>query len=243
MTLAEKLKDSRVKAGLSQKELAKKLDMNLRTYGSYERGERDLSTAILLKICKALSVSSDYLLGREVSISCENNNQTDFYLSQSEQSGIKKYRTLDDYGKKVVDSVLDIEYDRCTSESEAEEELTIKIKHSIYKVSAGHGFDLYDEDQWEQINVSDTPEARKADFALTIQGDSMEPIYSDGEIVLVKEQPSVDIGETGIFVVNGSGYIKQNGGDRLISLNPNYKDIFFSEGDTVSCAGKVIGVV
>ncbi|WP_294407853.1 XRE family transcriptional regulator [uncultured Ruminococcus sp.] len=64
MNLPEKIKEARKKAGLSQKELAQKLDMNLRTYGSYERGERDVSTAILLKICKTLNISSDYLLGR-----------------------------------------------------------------------------------------------------------------------------------------------------------------------------------
>lgn len=64
MTLPEKIKEARKKAGLSQKELAEKLDMNLRTYGSYERGERDVSTAVLLKICKTLNISSDYLLGR-----------------------------------------------------------------------------------------------------------------------------------------------------------------------------------
>lgn len=63
--LPEKIKEARKKAGLSQKELAEKLDMNLRTYGSYERGERDVSTAVLLKICKTLNISSDYLLGRD----------------------------------------------------------------------------------------------------------------------------------------------------------------------------------
>ena len=160
-----------------------------------------------------------------------------------DKNHIKKYRTLDKHGKKVVDSVLDIEYDRCNIELENEKIPTISIKHSIYKVSAGHGFDLGNEDEWKEIDVPDTPETRKADFALTIIGDSMEPIYKDGEIVLVKEQPSVDIGETGIFVANGSGYIKQNGGDRLISLNPEYDDITFCEGDTVSCVGKVIGVI
>ena len=63
MTLAERLKNERKKSGLSQKELADKLDMNARTYASYERGERDISTAVLLNICKVLEISSDVLLG------------------------------------------------------------------------------------------------------------------------------------------------------------------------------------
>lgn len=73
MTLADRLKAARTDAGLSQKELAQMLNMNLRTYGSYERGERDISTAVLLNICTTLKISSDYLLGRQTS---EENEET-----------------------------------------------------------------------------------------------------------------------------------------------------------------------
>ena len=65
MTLSERLKDERKKAGLSQKEFAEKLGLNARTYASYERGERDISTALLLNICKTLNISSDRLLGNQ----------------------------------------------------------------------------------------------------------------------------------------------------------------------------------
>ncbi len=66
MTLAERLKKERNKKGLSQKELADKLDMNARTYASYERGERDISTSVLLNICRTLNISSDALLGNDI---------------------------------------------------------------------------------------------------------------------------------------------------------------------------------
>ncbi|MBR5088471.1 MAG: LexA family transcriptional regulator [Ruminiclostridium sp.] len=154
----------------------------------------------------------------------------------------KKYHTLDRYGKKAVDDILNIEYERCTAPSETAPIPTIKIKHSEYKASAGFGFDLEDRDEWDEIDIPDTPEARDADFAVTIFGNSMEPIYHDSDIVLVKIQDRVNIGETGIFVVNGQGYIKQYGGDRLISVNSDYKDIVFTEGDFIKCAGKVIGI-
>lgn len=62
MTFGEKLKKARQEANLSQKEMADKLDINARTYGSYERDERDVSTAVLLKICNVLHISSDELL-------------------------------------------------------------------------------------------------------------------------------------------------------------------------------------
>lgn len=60
--LAENLKKARTNANLSQQELADKLGLNVRTYGSYERGERAISTALLREICQVLSVSSDDLL-------------------------------------------------------------------------------------------------------------------------------------------------------------------------------------
>ena len=120
----------------------------------------------------------------------------------------------------------------------------IVIKHSVYSVSAGTG-DMLDTDEWDTIDVPDSPEARKADFCLTIHGYSMEPVYYNGDIVLVKEQQSVEKGQIGIFIIEGCGYIKKFGGDRLISLNEEYDDIMFSEynPDDIRCSGLVIGRV
>lgn len=71
----------------------------------------------------------------------------------------------------------------------------------------------------------------------------MEPVYFDGDIVLIEEQAAIDVGEIGIFTVDGKGYIKKYGGDRLISLNTAYDDIVFSahDDDRIRCVGKVIG--
>lgn len=66
MTLSDRLREARKNAGLSQKDFAEKLGLNARTYASYERGERDISTALLLNICKTLNISSDRLLGNTI---------------------------------------------------------------------------------------------------------------------------------------------------------------------------------
>lgn len=120
----------------------------------------------------------------------------------------------------------------------------IVIKHSVYSVSAGTG-DMLDADEWDTIDVPDSPEARKADFCLTIHGNSMEPVYYNGDIVLVKEQQSIEKGQIGIFIIEGCGYIKKFGGDRLISLNEEYDDILLSDYDPedIRCSGLVIGRV
>lgn len=48
----------------------------------------------------------------------------DNQITSDELSHIKKYRTLDEYGKEAVDNVLDVEHRRCTAESKPE---TIKV--------------------------------------------------------------------------------------------------------------------
>ena len=65
MGFSDKLKEARQKANLSQADLAAKLNLNVRTYASYERGERDVSTALLRSICQTLRVSSDDLLSND----------------------------------------------------------------------------------------------------------------------------------------------------------------------------------
>lgn len=244
MTFLDKLDTLMSEKGINKSVLSKESGIPYTTIdGIYKKGYENIKLSTIKKISKYFNVSIDYLMEETSQKTSSDRNYTEFSFNEREKTHIKKYRTLDEYGKQAIDGLLETEYTRCTEQVKEEEPPTITIKHSFHKVSAGHGFDLNNEDDWEDIEVPDTPEARRADFSLTISGDSMEPIYSDGDIVLVKSQPSVDIGETGIFVVNGSGYIKQNRGDRLMSLNPEYDDITFCDGDTVSCAGKVIGTV
>ena len=237
MSIGDRIKQRRKELNLTQPQLAEIVGVSKGTIGNYESNLCSPNEKVLFKLFSALNCDANFLYQDNIK---EKGSENGKRITAKETEIINKYRRLDDHGAKVVDFVLEEEYNR-SIEEESESMPVIKIRHSFYKVSAGVGFDLGDEDEWEEIEIPDTPESRRADFALTIKGNSMEPAYFDGEIVLVKAQPAVDIGETGIFIVNGSGYIKKNGGDRLISVNPEYKDILFSEGDIISCAGKVIG--
>lgn len=148
----------------------------------------------------------------------------------------KKYRILDGYGKKAVDSVLDIEYERCSSVKRQKFEITL----CELPASAGTGEFLSDE-MSKIITIPDTPLNRSADFIVQVSGDSMKPKYENEDYLLVRRQETVEINEIGIFVLNGCGYVKKFGGDRLISLNKKYDDIEFKEYDNLVCYGKVIG--
>ena len=76
---------------------------------------------------------------------------------------------------------------------------------------------------------------------MRVHGDSMEPEIYDGDMILVRSQPAVELGETGIFIRDGERYVKIYRGDYLESLNPDYDDIPLEEFS--KCIGKVIGVL
>ena len=86
----------------------------------------------------------------------------------------------------------------------------------------------------------------KTTFGVRISGDSMEPEYLDGDIVFVRQQPTVEPGEIGIFILDTNSYIKKlssNGKTaKLVSLNPKYSPIIVGENDAFKPLGKVIGV-
>lgn len=107
-------------------------------------------------------------------------------------------------------------------------------------VSAGVGTFL-DGIGTSEILIPDNAKTGDADYALRISGNSMEPKYHNGDILLVEETDGVEVGEAGIFILDGAGYFKIFGGDRLISLNPEYKDIPLRDFSEVSCCGRVVG--
>ena len=209
--------------------------------GGWKKGAMP-NSSIVVALSMRLNVTTDYLLMGNESVNL---------LSNDEQNLISIYKKLSPINQNRImeraETLAELEEpvaNEPANEIEPEES-RLKINCSTYQVSAGAGFELGEGDEWHEIEVTDTPDAQKADFALKIKGNSMEPIYFDGDIVLVKEQPSVDLGQIGIFNIEGSGYIKKFGGDRLISLNAEYDDIILSDYDEerIQCFGKVIGRV
>lgn len=101
------------------------------------------------------------------------------------------------------------------------EDINLKvIKLYDLPVSAGCGNFLLDENiQYKEISTTN----RKADFALRISGNSMEPDIMDGDIVLVKKQKNINSGQIGIFLYDGDirckKFYKNKKNISLISIN------------------------
>ena len=107
-------------------------------------------------------------------------------------------------------------------------------------VSAGPGVYL-DDSLADEISIPKNEKTESVSYALRISGNSMEPKYRDGDILLVEDTEAVEIGELGIFVLDGNGYFKKYGGDRLISLNEEYGDILLRDYVESVCCGRVVG--
>ncbi len=109
-------------------------------------------------------------------------------------------------------------------------------------VSAGTGQFLDGED-YEMVEVGQEV-SEGANFGVRVSGDSMEPKFHDGETIWVHQQRSLMTGEIGIFLYDGSAYLKQLAvhGDRMAlhSLNPKYDDIIISTELPLRVLGKVM---
>lgn len=85
-------------------------------------------------------------------------------------------------------------------------------------------------------------------FGLRIKGDSMSPRISEGDVVIVRQQNDAESGDIVIVLVNGESatckrLMKYKDGISLISFNPMYNPMTFSNDEIKSKPIKIIGKV
>ena len=99
------------------------------------------------------------------------------------------------------------------------------------------------EQDYEAFVSVDT--AIRADYALTVRGDSMEPTYLDGDVIYIREQPDVDDGQIAVVLVDDHAALKhvyhEKNGLLLVSENPKYPPMHKSFED-YECI-RILGVV
>ncbi len=223
---------------ITQKALSKQLGVPTSTINNWIKLNRSIPSEFIIPICEFLDITPYLLLTGE-------NVSSKSVLDPDEQELLDIYNSLSPKSqgrlRERAEVLAELETP-VTKEPEQEQE-TIFIEYSTLKVSAGTGEPLIDDTYHDFLKVKRSDLTEEANFAVQISGNSMLPRFKDKEWVLVRSQPDVEIGEIGIFIIDGNGYIKERAADRLVSINPEYDDIYFKENQGIKCKGLVIGTL
>lgn len=233
MSFGSRLKERRESLNITQPQLAKMLGVSKGAIGNWETDVNSPRATLLYDLFDILHCDANYLFQDEM----RDLKYKDKATPEEFENIIKKYRNLDDHGRELVDLVLDKEHKRYIA-SISEKPAALRMYTYMQKIAAaGNGF-YFDDIPTETIEA---PYMEGADFIIGVSGDSMEPTYSDGDLVYVEKRQILNAGEIGIFMINNECFIKEVAEDGLKSHNPKYKTIPGS--DSIQCIGKVLGKV
>ncbi len=253
-----RLKEFRESLGLTQTEFGQSIGIAKSTYNNYEIGIRDPKSDFWIAIAQKYGVTIDYLMGYSNSRyqTKDNFQKAPSYSEEAMNLAYDYDNRIDDWGRRHLRNAADFEIERYESEQNRvkkkgewyiskksisqPEENVISLRLSVQPASAGTGTYLGPE-EFETIFVKENNLTRRAAFAVPVSGNSMEPKFHDRDILLVEKSEAIDVGEIGIFTIDGEGYVKKLGNGELISLNSEYDPIGFN--DTIRCNGRVIGIL
>ena len=231
----ELIRNRRTALGLSQVELAAKLNVPPTYIGHWEYGRSRPDLNLVPELCRALGISLARFFDTPESGDA---------LSEKERYFMEGYRSVSPRDRAILDSTL--ENMITLRENELWEYCRnsfMTLSHNDHSAAAGTGTMLDEDPESYTVYIRENPLARKADEIVTVSGSSMEPMFHDGDEVYIEYTPDLEFGEIGLFIVNNDGFIKQIRDGYLHSLNPEYDDIYLHENDVARCVGRVLGIV
>ena len=233
--VCERIRHYRMKIGMGRMVFASAVQVSGNAISNWETGRTRPDISLIPAICEALGISPCQLFemqdpGRD--------------YSEEEQHLVSLYRGLSAGNRRALrllaGSLKDAQLgDACPD---------ITVLRLMEKgLAAGTGDPSEFEEHSRPIYLYSSPLISRADYVFPVSGDSMEPEYRDGDLVLVQaipEGPELQHGETGAFIKGNEQFIKVYEEKGLRSLNPNYPFMNFSDTDeTVYLIGRVIGTV
>lgn len=227
--IAENITYYRKQKGVTQKELAKQIGLTPSTMSDYMNLRSAPSFGVIQKL-------ADYFEIKKSDI------DTTF---KDEDAATPKILELDRKLHEPRHAEWISHGERLLEEQEAE---NTTVNEPLYeykvfeKLSAGNGYTYFNDGNFDIVFHD---EKMDHDFASWVFGDSMEPTYLNGEVVLIK-QTGFDY-DGAIYAVDWDGqtYIKkvyqEETGLRLVSLNKKYADKFAPYDEDPRIIGKIVG--
>lgn len=216
------------------KPLAEKYGVRIKKndLSQYVNGKVEPNQDRIYILAAALGVSEAWLLGYDVPQEPMNTDGKVTHL-------IDVYNKLNNTRQTAV-------YNFATDQlNEQRVEETPAIYHTVevYSLlSAGTG--IVDLDPTDTTEIELNGHVPPHDLAFEVRGDSMEPVFENGEIVFVKKTQDIHNGQIIAVQINEEAFIKKvyitNDHMRLVSLNKEYEDIIANEDDDIRIVGKVL---
>lgn len=209
--IGSKIKHFRQELGLTQKELAQKIGMGATTVTNYEKGFRTPKKDSLFKLADVLNVSIDDLFPPIEKMSEPSPTSTLTLITEtaSKLDEVRQEEVLEFAEEKLEEQenenrkVINLSEIRELYEDYQTQQEDVEVYGGV---SAGTGLDLYDE----VIETIKYPKPIPShDIALRVIGDSMTPLFQDGELIFIKKTQEIHNGQIGVFIVNGQGFVKK----------------------------------
>ena len=269
----QRLKELRIKRELSQQALSDKTGISKSSINMYERGEREPGFETLELLADFFKVDLNYLLGKSdyyqmsempigKKIKYFRKTNTLSLRALSELTNIPiptlyKYEEDEPDNVKIsTQSIKAIADALCIAPTllagwDISENITNKsgVRIPVYgSVAAGIPIEaITDIEDYEEITED---MASTGEFAaLRIKGRSMEPRFTEGDVVIVRLQNTIESGDIAVVIVNGDEATckkikKTPEGVMLISTNPDFEPMFYTnkeiEEKPVRIWGKVV---
>lgn len=271
-TIGSRIKNLRLKHNLSIQQLAEIVGKSKGNISGYENDKFEPSAQTIIAIAEYFSVSTDWILKGEKFQNQNSSSPKKSSLSENSIPSLSKeskkdlekfisflqYKEEQEIAKKQAENIKEtspnypantipiseyIKEETRLDINEEDQEPNKELRILGY-TAAGEPIEMPD-DIYGLGDVIKVPADTKADFALKVKGDSMEPRIPNGSLVYVKKQDTVDNGQIAIVSINNTVTCKifkqKNDVIYLQSVNTTYDPIIIDNEDIdFKIIGKVI---
>ena len=192
--IGQKINAARKARGISLKALAEQLkgsgvELNMAAVNKWETG------VTVPNIYQFLAVHS--LLGMDGDL-------TGYRADCPPELNAEGLRKLDEYRRDLIASG-----NYAPKVTPMPKLMEMPVAYIAAAAGTGNFLDENDAFDWMSFPAEQIPEG--ADVGIRVSGDSMEPMYHDGDIVWVQKCDGLNPGEVGIFILDGQAYLKMYG--------------------------------
>jgi SOS-response transcriptional repressor LexA len=258
-SIGARLRELRIARGLTQEKVSQFLGIVLGTYSRWERDKTEPSISEMSHLARKMNAYSQWIVDgtgpRDIPNGIENEIKAEDVLLDDKERGDKLHEEL--YGEKPIkidprdpsraESLRGILFE-CSGKSL--EIVSLGKPRTIPVVGLVHAgeFNLACDGNFppgiaDEYVVTDTP--GRCLFGVRCQGDSMEPRFQAGDILIVNPELEPQVGDFVIIKIDGEVVFKRLVRHdpalvQLKSLNPNYPDLVLTPEQPFRIIGKVV---